>query len=339
MFKLKIGHFGMFVLLLLVFSCQSNGQNVSKINGLSFVASSNKLEGAEINHLKKIHANYVAIMPFGFIKSLQSSELFFDNPRQWWGERSEGVAETIKMCQEQSIKIMLKPQIWVGDGGFTGLINMESDEKWLEFEKHYSQFILKFAKLAEQNKVEIFCIGTELGRFVQQRPQYWNGLIIEVKKVFSGKITYAENWDCFEKPNFLKDLDFIGVDAYFPINDKKEPSYDEIKKGWQPHVKKMEECFAKTGKQILFTECGYRSVDFAASKPWEFDHKNEGVNEQLQNRLTEVMFELWNEEWMAGGFIWKWFPFHESAGGPTDTQFTPQNKMVEKTIAEFFRNQ
>lgn len=337
MTKHEIRHFVFFFTLLFLVACQSTGQNSSKINGLSFVASPSKLEVKEIDGLVKMNSNYVAIMPYGFMKSLQSCELFYDNPRQWWGEKSVGVEETIRMCREEGIRIMLKPQIWIGGGEFTGHIQLNSDDDWKEFEINYSQFILKFAKLAENEKVEIFCIGTELGKFVAERPSYWTQLVKDVRAVYSGKITYAENWDCFEKPIFLKELDFIGVDAYFPLSDEKNPSYEEIKKGWIPHIKKMEECFNETGKPILFTECGYRSVDFAASKPWEFDHKEVGVNEDLQNRLTQVMFELWTEKWMAGGFIWKWFPFHERAGGPTDTQFTPQNKLAEKTIADFYK--
>lgn len=284
-----------------------------------------------------MNANHIAIMPYGFMKNMNSTEIFFDNPRQWWGEKSEGASETIRMCHQQGLKIMLKPQIWIGNGAFTGFIDLDSDEEWKKLENSYSEFILNFAKVAETEKVDIYCIGTELGRFVAKRPEYWSDLISEVRRVYSGKLTYAENWDCFDKPKFLKDLDFVGVDAYFPLSDEQNPTMEEIRKGWQTHIASMDKCYIETGKPILFTECGYRSIDFAASKPWEFDHKDAAVNEELQVRLTQAMFELWDKDWMAGGFIWKWFPFHEKAGGPTDTQFTPQNKLAEKTIANFFK--
>ncbi len=329
-------HVCTFSLFISIFSCQSNGQNSEKINGLSFVASSQKISVSEVEALRKANANFVAIMPYGFMSSLQSTKIFFDNPQQWWGEKTEGAAETIRMCKEKGIKVMLKPQIWIASGQFTGYIEFDSENKWDSLEYNYSQFVLNFARLAENEKVEIFCIGTELGKFVAKRPYYWLQLVKEVRAIYSGKITYAENWDCFDKPGFLKDLDYVGVDAYFPLSDEKNPSFEEIKKGWQSHLLALDKCFKETGKPILFTECGYRSIDYAASKPWEFDHKEAGANQELQVRLTEVMFELWNKEWMAGGFIWKWFPFHEKAGGSADTQFTPQNKLAEKTISDFF---
>jgi hypothetical protein len=311
---------------------------IEKIKGLSFVASPREIDVKEIGPLTAMNGNFVAIMPYGFMQSLKSTELYFDHPKQWWGEKSEGAGETIRMCHNSGLKVMLKPQIWIGNGAFTGFIELETEEEWKNLEENYSKFILNFAKLAEKEKVEIYCIGTELGRFVAQRPEFWEKLITEVRTIYSGKITYAENWDCFDKPKFLTQLDFVGVDAYFPLSDAQSPTLDEIREGWKAHVPALNKCFMETGKPILFTECGYRSIDFAASKPWEFDHKDANVNEELQARLTKAMFELWDHDWMAGGFIWKWFPFHEKAGGPNDTQFTPQNKLAEKTIAEFFKN-
>lgn len=312
-------------------------KKMEKINGLSFVASSSPFAIGELEILKQTNASHVAIMPFGFLPSLKSADVMFDHKRQWWGERSEGCKETIKLCKSQGFSIMLKPQLWVGGGDFTGHIEMSSAEDWLTLEKSYSNFILHFAKIAEENKVETFCIGTELGKFVAARPAYWLELISETRKVFLGKVTYAENWDCFDKPEFLSQLDFIGVDAYFPLTDKKEPTLVEIREGWKPHIEKLKSLAEEYKKPILFTECGYRSIDYAGSKPWEFDNKDAEVNEELQNRLIQVLFEIWEEDWMGGGFLWKWFPYHNRAGGPDNDQFTPQNKLAERTIIEYFK--
>ncbi len=308
-----------------------------KINGISFVASSKPYDKTELDILKRTHANHLAVMPFGFMPTLKSTEVKYDHPRQWWGERTEGCCETIKQCKSEGFEIMLKPQIWIGGGEFTGFIEMNSEVEWKIFEDNYALFILHFAKIAQENKVEIFCIGTELGKFVENRPAFWSDLIVKIRQVYTGKLTYAENWDCFDKPKFLKDLDYVGVDAYFPLSEKKVPSEEEIRQGWKQHISDMDACFKSVGKPILFTECGYRSIDYAAHKPWDYDKKNAQVNEELQERLLKVMFELWDKEWMAGGYIWKWFPYHDKAGGPNDDQFSPQNKLAEKTIIEFFK--
>ncbi len=325
-------------------SCEINSQTVvpalpkvNKINGLSFVAASRPYAKEELKVLQGTHANHLAIMPFGFTPTIHSTELHFDHPQQWWGERSEGCTETIQQCKKEGFQIMLKPQLWIGGGVFTGFIEMNSEEEWKVFEKNYSNFILHFAKIAEEQQIEIYCIGTELGKFVAERPAYWSNLVKEVRTVYSGKLTYAENWDCFDKPNFLAELDFVGVDAYFPIHDGRDPSEEEIRAGWKTHLAKLEACSIQTGRPILFTECGYRSKDYAAAKPWDFEKGDMGVNQGLQHKLLKVMFELWEYDWMAGGYIWKWFPYHQRAGGTQDDQFTPQNKLAEKTIVDFYK--
>ena len=47
---------------------------------------------------------------------------------------------------------------------------------------------------------------------------------------------------------------------------------------------------------------------------------------------------FWDEDWIAGGYIWKWFINHEKSGGQNNFMFTPQNKPVESTIQEVYRN-
>jgi biotin synthase-like enzyme len=54
--------------------------------------------------------------------------------------------------------------------------------------------ILDFAQLAQNENIELFCFGT-LGNAVAKRPEYWSQLIKKIKKIYSGKLTYAANWD------------------------------------------------------------------------------------------------------------------------------------------------
>ena len=53
----------------------------------------------------------------------------------------------------------------------------------------------------------------------------------------------------------------------------------------------------------------------------------------VTSNLFNVIFEeLWNEEWFAGGYLWKWFIDHERVGGFDNHMFTPQNKPAESII-------
>ena len=309
----------------------------SRINGVSFVASDDSLLLKNIAPLKEIHANYAAIMPFGFIKNLRHPEIIYNQPRQWYGETAEGTKQYVQLLHENRIRVMLKPQIWIWNGEFTGLLKMTSEADWLALESSYRNFILDFAKIAEAEKVEIFCFGTELENFITHLPAYWRNLIAEVKTVYNGKLTYAANWDEYRRVPFWDALDFIGIDAYFPVAESQTPTVEEARKGWALWKEELKNFSEKENKQILFTEYGYRSVDFAGKQPWESDHALSSINLEAQTNTLQALYEeIWNEEWFAGGFLWKWFIAHDRVGGKNDNQFTPQNKPAGKVVARFY---
>jgi glycosyl hydrolase family 113 len=321
-------------LLITVQSCF--GQN-KKINGLSFVASREPINEQHVTPVLSINANYIAIMPFGFIRDLKHPEIAFNTKRQWFGETKAGAKQYIKELQKNEIKIMLKPQIWVWRGEYTGYIEMTNEDDWKLLEDSYSSFILLYAELAQEVKIEILCIGTELETFIEKRPEYWHNLIIEIKKIYKGKLTYAANWDEFKRTPFWSDLDYIGVDAYFPVSDAKTPTVTQCLEGWKQHKKMIKSLSDKYNKPILFTEFGYRSVDYTGKEPWKSDRSISTVNLEAQTNATQALFqEFWNEDWFSGGFIWKWYLNYEHSGGLNNTRFTPQNKPVEKVITEVY---
>jgi hypothetical protein len=321
------------LILFLIINGQSCNTQANKINGLSYVASRDTIIQSHIQPVVNLNANYAAVMPFGFIKDLANPNIVFDMERQWFGETQSGAKHYIERLQENNIKIMLKPQIWVWRGKFTGLIEMQEEKDWSILESAYSKFILTYAQLAQETNVDIFCIGTELEKFINCRPDYWEGLIINIKKVYKGKLTYAANWDEYKRTGFWWLLDYIGIDAYFPISDSKTPSIQYCLEGWKLYKFEIYELSKQYNKPILFTEYGYRSVDYSGKAPWKSDNNMSLVNLEAQTNATRALFDsFWHEEWFVGGFIWKWFHNHEQAGGTRDSRFTPQNKPVENVI-------
>jgi hypothetical protein len=120
--------------LFLQLSCNSQ---IKKINGLSFVASRDKIDTTHTNSVLKVQSNYVALMPFGFIKELSAPKIAHNTNRQWFGETKRGLLQYAKEFQTKGVKVMVKPQIWVWKGEFTGNIKMDSEEKWTILEQSY----------------------------------------------------------------------------------------------------------------------------------------------------------------------------------------------------------
>ena len=81
-----------------------------KINGLSFVAANEALIPEQVVPVTQMNANWVAIMPFGFMENLAATEIIFDTDRQWFGETAAGAKQYIGLLKEKGIQVMLKPQ-------------------------------------------------------------------------------------------------------------------------------------------------------------------------------------------------------------------------------------
>lgn len=326
---------GLTVLCLIQFSCSA--QVSQKINGVSFVASREEIAQEHVAEVVQLNANHAAVMPFGFIRDINSPEIIFDTDRQWFGETTEGAMQYIELLHKNGIKTMVKPQIWIWKGEFTGTLKMNSETDWKTFEDSYDQFIMTYAEMAEETGSELFCIGTELEQFVLMRPDYWKRLIAKIRSVYSGKLTYAANWDEYPRVPFWQDLDYIGIDAYFPLSEERTPSVAQLKAGWQKHKDKIKSLANTCSKPVLFTEYGYRSTDQTAWKPWLVDRHEEPVNLVAQANATEaILEEFWPEDWFAGGYVWKWFIDHKKSGGEKDNRFTPQNKPAQGVIREFY---
>jgi len=325
------------ILLLLSICAPSCTSQTKKINAVSFVASSNAATQKNISHIKQINVNFAAVMPFGFIKSQDTPHIVHNTDNQWFGETVLGAKQYTNLLHENNIAVMIKPQLWIWGGAFTGKLEMSSQEDWIALEHSYRDFIMTYATLAQEMNAALFCIGTELEQFVVNRPQYWSKLITEIKQVYKGKLTYAANWDEYKRISFWETLDFIGVDGYFPICDAKTPTVAQARLGWQSWKKELASVSKTYKTPILFTEYGYRSVDFSGKEPWRSDVSMPGVNLQGQVNLTQALYqELYPESWFAGGFIWKWFLDDAHSGGLQNKMFTPQNKPVEQLIKNHF---
>ncbi len=286
--------------------------SVWKIKGMTLESPPTEIEANSLKPISEINANYVAIVPYAFTPK-GKPEVFFNHKRQWWGEKEEGVVELIKMARLNKLEVMIKPQVWMHHG-WVGDFSLTNESDWAQWEEAYSKYVLFYARVAAENDVKLFCIGTEYKQVATKRPEYWKSLIKRVRAIYSGKLTYAANWDEYDSVKFWNDLDFIGVNAYFPLSKAESPSVDQLKAKWRNIIPDLRSFAKQYEKPILFTEFGYRSVNNAAGNQWELDAMP--LNLTVQANAFHAFFEtVWRDDQIAGGFIWKW-EFDANAGAP-----------------------
>lgn len=318
-----------------------NGRSVASpqatvpVNGISLVSPPQKVSPTLFGGVEKTHANWVALIPFGFSREGQP-EVYFDHERQWWGERSDGTCELIRCSKDYDLKVLLKPHVWVRGQGWPGEFDLTAEEDWKIWEKGYREYILNYARIADSMKVEMFCVGTEFRIAGVKREVFWRSLIKEVRQIYKGPLTYASNWDNFDKIKFWDELDYIGIDAYFPVTEAAAPSISDLEAGWKPIRSQLERFSKQTGRPVLFTEYGYQSLTGTAGKHWEIDKGSDAINMQAQADAYQALYNVfWDEPWFAGGFLWKWH-LRKNYGGPANGAFTPQGKKAEEVIKSHF---
>jgi hypothetical protein len=251
----------------------------------------------------------------------------------------------IESAHAAGFKVFLKPHVWIdspADGKWRSDIFPKNEENWELWKESYRDFILRYAKIAEQTKAEMFCVGTEFSRLTLEKSSFWEGLIREVRAVYSGKITYAANWyNEFEKITFWDQLDFIGIQAYFPLVENNNPSVKQISKGWNKHFLNIEKIHKKYKRNVLFTEMGYKSTADSAIKPWEWIQSSSSgdrvFSAETQANCYAAFFKtVWKKEWFAGVHIWELKGDYAKNSEYEKLNFTPQGKFAEPIIAKGF---
>ncbi len=353
----------LFFVIIVFFSCKKddiplvcdtdNFKTEDKINGGSILQTW-KLSYSLATHteediinstdlVQKTNSNWVSLSPIVYI----SFWGHFDDPTlPYWFEVNSEVYKmrTIipKMINSGLQNIMLKPltSFWGVNGSyFWGDFYVDTEEEWKGMEMAYRELFYEFAKLSEDfPQIKMLSIGNELREFATRRPQFFKALISEIRRDFpSLKLTYSANWDEYQSINFWEDLDYIGVNSYFPLINKKTPTVDEIKKALIPIKEDLQAISCTFNKPILFTEYGYRSTDYAIWKSWLLkDIPNKNINFEVQKNGYNAFYDtFWNEPWVAGGFFWEWrVILDRETTNPNNTGWYVNSKPVEKIIRD-----
>ena len=345
--------FGLILSLFIFSQCQTlnerfDGQQNLEINSKQKGAHVfGRLDSTNFHFLTRNNIEWVTLVPWG-------SQKDYDSPivRHQRGDslhtakRDSSWLKRVELVHNAGFKVFVKPHIWMhapSDGKWRSEIYPTSDENWELWKKSYREFIIRYAKLAQKANAEMFCVGTELTRLSTEKPIFWNTLIKEVRTIYSGKITYAANWyNEYEKVLFWDKLDYIGIQAYFPLVDNKHPDVQQISDGWTQYFPAMEAMQTKYNRKVLFTELGYKSTADSAAKPWEWvdnpESHNKSLSHETQVNCYQAFFDtVWEQDWFAGVHIWQLRPDYEerdTRGGNLD--FTPLGKPAEGVIARGF---
>ncbi len=282
-----------------------------------------------LDEMKAVGTSHVAIVVPWYMKTARDVKIF-DHPR--FTVPMHTVRRTIRDARSRGMKIFLFPILRVedqSDGGWRGTLKPRDVGA---FFKNYLEFILRFAKLAEELKVPLLSVGSELSS-MDVLDKRWRRVIAEVRKVYSGKLTYSANWDHYEKVPFFDALDYAGVTGYFELAEKGDnPTVEDLIHAWRNVYHRLMRWQHGIQKPLLLTEVGYLSQKNTAAWPWK-EGANEDLDLDIQRRCYEAFCRVWDgESRLAGVYFWNWFGW----GGPSSKEYTPRKKPAADEVAKWY---
>ena len=295
-------------------------------------------EAAWRAHLRRFHAlgiNWIEIMTFAHQPRVEGPEIH-PAPRSRWP------SQFIQAARAEGFKILLKPHVWSrefydGSGRWRGSIRMKSEAKWREWFAQYEAFIMREAALAAETGVDMFCVGLEYVE-ATKRTESWRRVIAQVRRVFTGPLTYAADGNHeLGHLQFWDALDVIGVDAYFNLGPKDDLFGLGPMFGWIKPLTQIEELATRYKRPVIFTEAGFPSIVDATLRPWQWPKGTETVDLQGQaDAYYSLLSALTPKPWFRGVFWWKWYEKPER-GVSHLHDYSPRGKPAETVLRAWYQ--
>lgn len=305
-----------------------------------------KVDTNSLQPFRNNNIQWISLVSWGFQEDYNSPQVEHHNGDSTAIEKhNQHWIEKINQVRAAGFKVFFKPHIWItnpSEGKWRSEIFPDNEADWETWKTSYRNFIIRYAKIAQQTEVEMFSIGMEFSRLVVEKPQFWEALIKEVRTIYTGKLTYAANWyKEYENVTFWNDLDYIGVQAYFPLVNNRYPSVEELSNGWDKHLPILKSVSKKYKKQILFTEIGYKSTSDSAIEPWRWientSEKESPYSAETQANCYKAFFNtVWKKDWFAGVHFWQLRTDYTENPRIRNRDFTPQGKPAEIIIRQAF---
>ncbi len=314
-------------------------QEVGFQKGMGYVtwsvdAYGNPSSDASVTELKELGVDWISVLVTWYQTNCWSGDIH----RGANTPSDETIAHVIRKAHAQGQKVMLKVHLDLldkSDGSWRGEIGSLTEADWGKWFQKYTEFVLYYSNIAQKENVEMYCVGTELSTAATVKGYMWKDIIKKVRGRYRGLLTYAAHWDRYSEIRFWDELDYVGINAYFPLTEKMVPTKEELTAAWVKWVNEIEDFQEKVGRPIIFPECGVSSADGSAIRPWEHVSRHE-VNLALQKDYYEAIYEaFWGREWFYGMYWWYWGT-NTNMGGKYNRGFTPQNKPAELVVKEWY---
>jgi Glycoside Hydrolase Family 113 len=239
----------------------------------------------------------------------------------------EHLAALVRGARARGFSVMLRPVLDEASilPSWRGAIRPRDAAAWFA---SYGALIVSYAQLAQREGADSLAIGTELTS-METYVTSWRSLIDQVKQAYAGRTTYAFNFGSTFQTGFWPQLDFVSVDAYFPLDRAPVSATPaEMAADWRRWLTMIERIDAPFRKQVVFTEVGVVPKTGAHRRPWDANVQS-GLDLDEQSAYYQATCDA--APGVVSGLYW-WASGPSLPGDLAPTDYSPLGRPAENVV-------
>jgi hypothetical protein len=284
----------------------------------------------KLDYLATLGVNSVGLVLPIFQTNGRSTDVHAD-PTQTPG--ADIIKVFIEEAHQRGFTVMMRPLLdersLAAGGDWRGSLHPQPVGGWFAA---YGDLMVTYATLAEANGVEAFDVGTEFNTLESYGPQ-WMEVINRIRQAYSGLLTYSSISSMGYPTRFAKALDFLSIDAYYPLDVSAAATTAQLEQAWRPGIAQLERIAAESGMPVVVTEVGTASRRASFRAP---SSANLGapLDLEAQRRYYEASCNALRGA-VRGLYWWHLTPYIPDSP-LTDMGFDPTGKPAEAALSQCF---
>ena len=304
---------------------------LERINGITFAPFAMKgafenekaFKSADIM-IERTGTDFVMLTPVGLQENAHSETISWEETLS-----DEELIKMIDYFHSKGVRVALKPTVNCKDGTWRAHIaffdkDVVCEPKWSNWFKSYSEFQCYYANIAQKTKCEMFVAGCEMV-MSEHRTEEWRQVLSDIKKVYSGPVSY--NTDKYQEDNveFWDAVDVISSSGYYPIDD------------WERQLDRIEAVVKKYNKPFFFAETGCMSSKGSSNVPNNWELRGT-IDLEEQAAWYEVMFDaISKRDWVEGTCLWSWtYDLYNEEDAKNSFDYDLFGKPSEKVVKKYY---
>ena len=161
------------------------------------------------------------------------------------------------------------------------------EESYIESGRLTPEQQLRYAKVAEDTKCDMFIAGCEMV-MSERREKEWRQLIKDIRSVYSGLVSY--NTDKYQEHNvkWWDAVDVISSSGYYPVDN------------WEEQLDRIEKVVKKFNKPFFFSEMGCMSTEGSKFVPNNWCLDGDSDLEGQKEWYTKMIAACDKRDWVEG---------------------------------------